>query len=180
MPTIASLIVRIGANDQQIQSALAAVGQKAKSVDADLKKLGGTALGAKAEASLKDLKATMDGITKAQERVAEKARLMAAGLEAMGGAAKLTDKELKQVQRTLNEGISAYEALGKKAPAELQKVADAVKGKLDAPMGSAQHEDDRARHRARHGARQRGGANRAVRCSRRRKRRSPTAMRSRI
>lgn len=136
MPTIASLIVRIGANDQQIQSALASVGQKAKSVDADLKKLGGTALGAKAEASLKDLKSTMDGITKAQERVAEKARLAAAGLEAMGGVARLTEKELKQVQRTLNEGVSAYEALGKKAPAELQKVADAVKGKLDAPMGT--------------------------------------------
>jgi hypothetical protein len=135
VPTIASLIVRIGANDQQIQSALASVGQKAKSVDADLKKLGGTALGAKAEASLKDLKSTMDGITKAQERVAEKARLAAAGLEAMGGVARLTEKELKQVQRTLNEGVSAYEALGKKAPAELQKVADAVKGKLDAPMG---------------------------------------------
>lgn len=135
MATIASLIVRIGANAQEIDAALASVGQKAKAVDADLKRLGNTEVAAKAQKSLDSLRATMKQVTDAQERVAERAKFAAAGIEQMGGAGALSSSQLKQMNRTLQEGISAYQALGKEAPNELQKVADAVKGKLDQPMG---------------------------------------------
>lgn len=135
MPTIASLIVTIGAKDQEIQKALASIGEKAKSVDADLKKLGNTDLAGKAQKSLDALRATMKQVTDEQARVAERARLAAAGIEQMGGAGALSSSQLKQMNRTLQEGISSYRALGKEAPAELQKVADAVKGKLEEPMG---------------------------------------------
>ncbi len=135
---VASLIVRIGANDQAIQSALASVGQKAKSLDADLKHLGASPLAGGATKSLESLKATMKQITEAQERVAERGRLAAQGLEAMGGASRLTDTQLKQVNRTLQAGLESYRALGKEAPAELRRVADSVKSSVDgmaAPMG---------------------------------------------
>jgi hypothetical protein len=123
MPSIASLIVRIGAQDQEIQNALASIGQKAKSVDADLRKLGNAPLGGAAQRSLDNLKGTLNQITQAQERVAERGRLAAQGLEAIGGATRLTDAQLKQVNRTLQDGLSAYRALGKEPPAILQRIA---------------------------------------------------------
>lgn len=138
MRTIASLIVRIGANAQEIDAALASVGQKAKAVDADLKRLGNTPLAQQATKSLDAMRATMKQVTDAQERVAEKARLAALGLEQMGGSSRLTDAQLKQVNRTLQEGLSAYQALGKRAPEDLERVADAVKTKIDQPFGAAQ------------------------------------------
>lgn len=123
MPTIASLIVRIGAQDQEIQNALARVGQKAKSVDADLKKLGNTPLASQAQKSLDSLRSTMKQVTDAQQRLADKAKFAAQGLEAMGGASRLTDTQLKQVNRTLQEGLSAYQALGKQPPESLRRIA---------------------------------------------------------
>lgn len=128
MPTIASLIVRIGAQDQEIQRALAAVGEKARSVDADLKKLGSSPLAESARKSLDNLRGTMDTITKAQQDVANRAVLAAQGLEAIGGASRLTDTQLKQVHKTLQDGLSAFRALGVDAPAQLKNVADAVSG----------------------------------------------------
>lgn len=127
---VASLIVRIGANDQAIQSALASVGTKAKSLDADLKKLGASPLAGGATKSLESLKSTMKQITDAQERVAERGRLAAQGLEAMGGASRLTESQLKQVNKTLQAGLESYRALGKEAPAELRRVADSVKSSV--------------------------------------------------
>lgn len=121
--SIASLIVRIGARDEEIQNALARVGQKAKSVDADLKKLGNTPLASQAQKSLDSLRATMKQVTDAQQRVADKAKFAAQGLEAMGGASRLTDTQLKQVNRTLQEGLSAYQALGKEPPESLRRIA---------------------------------------------------------
>src|SRR5262245_5962599 len=50
----------------------------------------------------------------------------AQGLQAIGGVGSLTEKELKAVQKTLQDGIAAFDALGKKAPADVQKMADAV------------------------------------------------------
>jgi hypothetical protein len=68
----------------------------------------------------------MNGITKAQERVADRARLAAAGLDQIGGASRLTKTELDAVNRTLQNGLDAYRALGQEAPKDLQRVADAV------------------------------------------------------
>lgn len=130
MASIASLIVRIGANDQEIQNALASVGQKAKSLDADLRKLGNTPLAGQAQKSLESIKETMKQVTDAQQRVAEKAKLAAAGLELMGGASALTNTQLKQVNRTLQEGLSAYSALGKEPPASLQRIATETKNAM--------------------------------------------------
>lgn len=124
---IASLIVRIGANDAEIQKALASVGEKAKSLNADLSKLGNSPLAGTAQKSLENLRATMDTITKAQQDIANRASLAAQGLEAIGGAGKLTDSQLKAVNKTLQDGLSAFKALGQDAPEQLQRIADSVK-----------------------------------------------------
>lgn len=127
---VASLLVRIGANDQAVQSALASVGQKARTLDADLKKLGNAPLAGGAVKSLESLKSTMKQITDAQQRVAERGHLAALGIEQMGGASRLTESQLKQMNRTLQAGLESYRALGKDAPAELRRVADSVKSSV--------------------------------------------------
>jgi citrate lyase beta subunit len=88
--SIASLIVKIGAQTEEIDKALANIGVKAKKTDADLKALGDTPLAVAAQKSLADLTQSMNGITKAQQDVAEKARLAATGLDQIGGASRLT------------------------------------------------------------------------------------------
>jgi len=133
--SIASLIVRIGAQDTEIQKALASIGEKAKSLDADLKKLGGSALGSQAQKSLETMRSTIDQVTQAQQRLAERATFAARGLEAMGGASRLTDTQLKQVNKTLQDGISAYAALGKEPPAVLRRLADETKNASTATEG---------------------------------------------
>lgn len=138
MPTVASLLVRIGAKDQEIQNALANIGQKAKSLDADLSKLGDKQIADKANKSLEVLRATLKQVTDEQGRVAARAQDLAAGLNVTGGAARLTDTQLRQVHKTLQEGVSAFRALGQNAPADLQRVADAVASKLDKPLGAVQ------------------------------------------
>lgn len=125
--SIASLIVRIGAQDQEIQKALASIGQKAKSVDADLKKLGNSPLAGGAQKSLDTLTATMKTVTDAQQRLADRATLAARGIETMGGASRLTDTQLKQVNKTLQDGISAYRALGQEPPAALKRISEELK-----------------------------------------------------
>lgn len=135
MSSIASLIVKIGANDAEIQKALASVGEKAKSLNADLSKLGNSPLAGTAQKSLENLRATMDTITKAQQDIANRASLAAQGLEAIGGAGKLTDSQLKAVNKTLQDGLSAFRALGQEAPDQLKQVADAVESAAK-PMDS--------------------------------------------
>ncbi len=126
MPTVASLLVKIGANDQEIQKALASVGEKAKSLNADLSKLGNTPLAGQAQKSLENLKTAMDQITKAQQDIANRATAAAQGIEAFGGASKLTDSQLKQMNKTLQDGLSAFKALGQDAPEQLKRMVDAV------------------------------------------------------
>jgi hypothetical protein len=126
MANIASLIVRIGAQDTEIQKALESVGVKAKSVNADLSKLGNTPLAAQAKASLDEFNKTLKTITDNQQRVADRSKLAAQGLTALGGPARLTKTELDALAKTVNNGLDAFRALGQKAPDELKKVAAAI------------------------------------------------------
>jgi hypothetical protein len=120
------LIVKIGAQDAEIQKALESVGQKSRSVDADLKKLGNSPIADQAKKSFDELTATIKGVTDAQQRLADRGKLAAQGLEALGGPARLTRTELDQVNKTIQSSLDAFRALGKQAPSELQKVADAI------------------------------------------------------
>lgn len=54
----------------------------------------------------------------------------------LGGATKLTTAEQKQLNATVNEAISKYNALGAKAPADMQKLADATKKAASAGKSS--------------------------------------------
>lgn len=125
-----ALIVKIGADTQAIDKALQSVGSSTRDLAEGLKKLGDTEIGKKAQQDAERLNKSINELRASQERVASGARDAAVGIEQIGGAAKLTDTELKQINRTLQAGLSAYQALGREAPAELQKVADAVTKKL--------------------------------------------------
>lgn len=133
MPSIASLVVKIGGDTAELTRALATVGEKARGLDSDLKKLGNTPLGTSAQKSLDSMRATMTEIAKAQQGVADRAAAAAEGIAQIGGASKLTDSQLKQVNRTLQEGLSAFKALGQEAPGQLKSVASAVSG-LSQPL----------------------------------------------
>ena len=126
MAGIASLIVRIGAQDAEITAALAKLGTNVKRTEDEFKKLGATPIAQRAQQSLKTLDDTIEGIQTSQARLADRAKLAAAGIEAMGGPARLTARELEQVNRVIKQGLDAYRALGQQAPKDLQKVADAV------------------------------------------------------
>lgn len=126
MAGIASLIVRIGAQDAEITAALAKLGTNVKRTESEFKKLGATPVAQQAQQSLKTLDETIKGIQTSQSRLADRAKLAAAGIEAMGGPARLTARELEQVNRVIKQGLDAYRALGQEAPKELQKVSAAV------------------------------------------------------
>lgn len=126
MAGITSLVVKIGAQDAEITAALAKLGSNVKRSSDELKKLGSSPVAQQAQQSLKTLDETIKQIQNSQSRLADRAKLAAAGIEAMGGPARLTKRELEQVNRTIEQGLDAYRALGRQAPAELQKVADAV------------------------------------------------------
>jgi len=123
---IASLIVKIGAQDAEITAALAKLGTNVKRTEDEFKKLGATPIAQRAQQSLQTLDDTIKGIQTSQSRLADRAKLAAAGIEAMGGPARLTARELEQVNRVIKQGLDAYRALGQEAPKELQKVSAAV------------------------------------------------------
>lgn len=123
---ITSLIVKIGAQDAEITAALAKLGSNVKRTEAEFKKLGASPIATQAQQSLKTLDDTVKQITTSQQRLADRAKIAAAGLTAIGGPARVTKNELEQINRTIQSGLDAYRALGQKAPVELQKVADAV------------------------------------------------------
>jgi hypothetical protein len=134
MANLASLIVKIGARDEEIQQALEKLGVKAKATDAELKKLGNSDIAQQARKSFDELQQSMKGITDAQQRLAQKATDTARGLSAMGqalgvtnAATRLTKTELDQMARSVERGLDAFRALGQQAPAELQKVANQLK-----------------------------------------------------
>lgn len=130
--------MKIGGDTAELQRALATVGEKARGLDTDLKKLGNTPIAAQAQKSLDAMRATMTEITKAQQGVADRAAAAAEGIAQIGGASRLTDSQLKAVNKTLQDGLSAFRALGQDAPAHLKTVADAVESNLAQPMGAVQ------------------------------------------
>jgi len=75
-------------------------------------------------------------------KVISEAKLMATAIEQIGGAAKLTDTEMRRVNATMNEAIAKYRALGtatKDIPANIRAVAEATAqaGRQSSLFGSA-------------------------------------------
>lgn len=136
--SIRSLIVKVGAETQAIDAAFARIGQHAKRTEADLQKIGSGQLGQGAQRSLQDLESAMAAITRGQERIAERSRLAAVGLDQIGGAARLTKGQLAEMQRTIEAGLDAYRALGQQAPKDLQRVATAIAQQRRALDGAQQ------------------------------------------
>jgi hypothetical protein len=132
MPSIASLIVKIGADKSQLDSVLAKAGESAQNLDATLKKLGNTPIGQEAVKSAQNLEAVLKSVTDQQQKLADRAKLAATGLEALGGPAKLTTDQLNQLNATIQKGLDAFRALGQDVPPQLQKVAAAVQAQQQA------------------------------------------------
>jgi hypothetical protein len=120
-------VVKIGAQDEGIQKALEKLGVQAKSVEADLSKLGKTPIGEAAKKSIEALQATMQKVTDAQQRVADRAVAAAQGFEVFGGKAKFAAADLASFNSIAVKGIDAFQALGKEVPASLTKMAEATK-----------------------------------------------------
>lgn len=137
MASVASLIVRIGAQDTEISAALDKLIGNARRADADLSKLGDSPIAQKAIADTAKLAATIKEITDAQQKFADKAVNAAVGVGTLGGASKLMSGQLDEVARTLNKGMDAFRALGQQAPEDLRLVSDAVNRQRDAVKGLA-------------------------------------------
>jgi TP901 family phage tail tape measure protein len=126
--SIASLIVRIGADDKEVTAALAKVGVSARATDAELKKIGDADLAKKASASFAELQKNLAAVTKGHEDLANRSALLSRGLEAAGGATKLTSRELAKLHTELRDGLSAFDALGKRGTEAAKDVEKAFAG----------------------------------------------------
>lgn len=131
-----SLIVKIGADTQALDKALASVGASSKNMADGLKKLGDTPLGQQAQKDAERLQQTIEAVFTSTKRLATQSQDAGAGIAAIGGPAKLTTGQLQQMNRTLQDGLSAFKALGQEAPAQLQKVAAEVQKQAKAISGS--------------------------------------------
>jgi hypothetical protein len=60
-------------------------------------------------------------------KLIEDATLMAKAIEEVGGAAKLTEKDLARIGPTMNEAVAKMRAIGEKVPEDMQRIADATK-----------------------------------------------------
>jgi hypothetical protein len=127
-----SLIVKIGADTASIDKALASVGESAKTLDAGLKKLGNTPLGKQAQQDAERLQKSLDAVRAANERIANSGIAAGRGVEAIGGPARLTTNQLAQMNRTIQQSLDAFRALGQQAPAELRKIAAAIQAQQKA------------------------------------------------
>ena len=79
----------------------------------------------KTKNSLQKMTSEFDGT-----KVIQQAGTMAEAVTRAGGAAKLTDAELRKVNATLQEAIQKYQRMGQDAPASLSTMADAVRKQL--------------------------------------------------
>ena len=73
------------------------------------------------------------------EAIIRKANTMAAAVEHIGGASRLTENEQRRVNSVVSEAIAKYQALGQTAPANLLKLRDATQqthGWMDKLKGS--------------------------------------------
>jgi hypothetical protein len=132
---ITSLIVKIGAKDEDVQAALSRLTDRAKTADGVLKQLGETPIGQEALKSYQQMEVALKAITDGHQRMADKAVQAARGLELVGGVTKLTNAELDQISKTLNKGIDAFQAMGVEAPQNLRKMADEAKNATTSGQG---------------------------------------------
>ena len=130
-----SLVVKIGAQDQEVQKALASLGQQAKTVDAELARLGNTPVGREALKSIEQIQQATVKLTEAHQRMADRAVNAARGLDLVGGASRLTTDELAGLNRIAVKGIDAFRALGQEAPPALLKMAEQTKSVTSAGGG---------------------------------------------
>lgn len=115
---------------------LAKAGESTKDLDASLKRLGNTPLGVEATKSANNLNDALKRVTDQQQKLGQQATFAATGIEKLGGPARLTTDQLNQMNVTIQKGLDAFRALGQEAPAELQRVAAAVKAQQQALEGS--------------------------------------------
>lgn len=79
----------------------------------------------KTKNSLQKMVSEFDG-----SKVIQQAGTMEEAVRRAGGAATLTDRELRKVNDTLQEALQKYQKLGQDAPAGLRSMADAVSAQL--------------------------------------------------
>lgn len=127
-----SLLVKIGADTQEIDKSLAKVGESAKSLQQGLKKLGDTPIGKQTQQDAERLQKSLEAVTASTKRLADQGVLAAKGIEAVGGPARLTSNQLATMNRTIQDSLDAFRALGQDAPKELQKVAKAIEAQQKA------------------------------------------------
>lgn len=104
------------ANFEQFDAALLAAEPKLGAFDQNVKKV---------QRSLQTMTSEFDGT-----KITQQATTMATAIEKAGGAAKLTDAELKKANATLQEALEKYRKLGQDAPGSLSSMAEAVKKQL--------------------------------------------------
>lgn len=126
MASVRSLVVKIGADVSNLETALKRAVTSSKGLESELSKIGDKGVAAKAATDLQRLQATMQAVTRQQQQAISTATAAARGIEFMGGAAKLTSPQLREMEKVLRGGLDAARALGQTAPKEIQKVADAI------------------------------------------------------
>lgn len=124
--SIRSLIVKIGADTQAIDKALAGVGSSSKNLAEGLKKLGDTPIGKQAQQDAERLQKSLESVNASLKRTADLGVNSAKGIEAIGGVSKLTSNQLSVMNRTVQDSIEAFRALGQEAPKELARISAAI------------------------------------------------------
>jgi methyl-accepting chemotaxis protein len=89
------------------------------------------------EVSAKGAQAQLTNLAKgfSGERLIREAKATAAAIEAIGGPSKLTANELQRAGEKAKEAAEKMRALGKDVPADIQKLADTVKGPFMTALG---------------------------------------------
>ena len=105
MPWTATFAANFEPFDRQLDQASASLGQ----FEQDTKKV---------ERSLQRMVSEFDGT-----KVSQQAQSMAAAVDKIGGAAKLTEAEQRKLNATVTEAMAKYRALGTDAPASVQRLS---------------------------------------------------------
>ena len=105
MPWTATFAANFEPFDRQLDQASASLGQ----FEQDTKKV---------ERSLQRMVSEFDGT-----KVSQQAQLMAAAVDKIGGAAKLTEAEQRKLNATVTEAMAKYRSLKVEAPASVQKLS---------------------------------------------------------
>jgi len=108
-----ALRATIGADFSEFSTALKNVETKLKTTSDVAKNVG------------RDLSKMVEGFS--GTNLFRQAELTAEAVTRIGGAARLTEAEQRKVNRTVEEAIAKYRALGQEAPAHLQKLAGETK-----------------------------------------------------